>query len=888
MRSFFRKDIVQLITILVMLTLALSCVREGELSADTLDPAKRRTIPERPIPPKGNLQIHVLTSEWICVVGDYYDFLVDRLRAESGPFLARLDTGEVSVPAWSYDFHYKFAVWDIISDYRPVIRDNFQDPSYFTVAGDREKGPVSITESAYWIEAVGQMRVPRMVREGLQDVQCAQVAHYAYLHLEHPLEQGGEYTVKTRNGETVSFIYDDADTLSWAIKVNQVGYLPDAGEKFGYLGMWLGDAGPLDLAYLEQSPFHLVDEDSDEIVFTGSVRLRKREQFHHTKEGLAVPVDGEDVYELDFSSFSEPGRYHIQVPGVGISWSFSIGEDALGYSYYTHIRGLYHQRSGIAKGEPYTKWVMGAGHTTTFQGGFAPNDRHYRQTDGTYGFFDEEGNPMTYSPFAMVEDTKTDIELPDVWGGWYDAGDFDRRMYHFSIVEDLLTAYFMYPRKFPDGQLDIPESGNGIPDIIDEAVWGIDVWYRAQQEDGGVGCWIEATSHPQEYDPAEDKQRYYLAAATRESSLQYAAHAAMLARAYDSCGQPALADRYAVSAEKAFRYAVNPDNRADITFVHREGAFSRRTYRYLEPEELDGADLFKAAGMLYLATRRPEYRVYLTDDAFEKALSAVDDAGKVYSLMYIYLNGDEFPDRYVQSYSDRVIELADRLLMSQDELAYRTINWPLDHGYFQFMAWGTGLPYNRGRAIIAAYRMTGESKYRDAALLLVDWMNGANPQGRSLTTGIGHVYPIRILSLPSIADGILEPIPGITLFTYTGNVHYQAKNYVYAMHVEGRADHDFEGKNIVMLSDRLTGGASSLPYDRLSALLDETIPIYRRFSNVEHLIVSQNEFTVWETIAPAAAFTACLIPDGWMPQSGWVARDPVESLQELPGYLPQP
>ncbi len=876
-----------LILLLIMQMASAQSVLEA-FEQRRVDSSERRSIPTSPVVPKGSLAVHVLTDQWICVVGDYYDFFLERLQQESGPFLSRLDTGEVSVPSWSYDFHYKFAVWDLIGDYRPKIRDNFQRAGYFSVSRGPQKQQLPIDFSHYWIEAVGQMRVPRIAAEGLQDAHSAQTAHYAYLHLQEPMASGQEYELSTEAGETVSFTYDDRTTLSWAIKVNQEGYVPDAGKKYGYLGMWLGDGGPMDLSEMEGRPFSVIDEHTGAAVLTGTVTSRDAQETHHTKEGLEIPIDGEDVYELDFSALQEEGSYHLYIPGVGISWSFTIGYDAIGYAFYTHARGLYHQRSGIEKGPPYTAWTMGAGHTETYEGGFAPNDRHYRAKSDRYGFYDETGEPVTYSSFSMVRETATDNLLPDVWGGWYDAGDFDRRMYHFDIVEDLLSAYLMYPEKFLDGQLQIPESGNGVPDIIDEAAWGIDIWLRAQSDDGGVGCWIEADSHPQEYDPAEDTQRYYLALPTRESSLTYAVHAALLALAYRQSGHDELAVPYIRSAEAAYSYAVDPGNTADLTFTHISRDGSESEYRYREPAELEASVRFQASALLYLVTQSKGYLPYTDSESFSQALKAITSAEEVYSLLPVFLFADRFPQAYSSSYSERVIELADRLLKSQQELAYRTINWPVDHGFFQFMAWGRGLPYYKGRALQAALRMTGDAVYRDAALLLVDWMNGANPQGRSLTTSIGEVYAVRILSLPSIADGILDPIPGITVYTYNGAIDYQAKHVVYAMDVDGRSDHGFSGFNVSMLPDSLTGGVRELSYKQTGAILEEVIPIYRRYANVEHLVVGQNEFTVWETIGPAASFTACLLPEGWMPPEHWAMRQPAQELSQLHGYLPQP
>jgi hypothetical protein len=59
-----------------------------------------------------------------------------------------------------------------------------------------------------------------------------------------------------------------------------------------------------------------------------------------------------------------------------------------------------------------------------------------------------------------------------------------------------LLAYELAPQKFRDGELNIPESGNGIPDIVDEAKWGVDFYKRIQRPDGGVSVGFFEESHP--------------------------------------------------------------------------------------------------------------------------------------------------------------------------------------------------------------------------------------------------------------------------------------------------------------------------------------------------------------------------------------------------------
>ncbi|MCP3967876.1 MAG: hypothetical protein GY750_19630 [Lentisphaerae bacterium] len=434
---------------------------------------ERRISPKKyDFPFKGELKVHFLDNQWICIVGNYNDFIRKRFKIECGDFLLKLDTGKIEVPGWSYDFHYNFATVEVLSDYRPKLKKKFENPKSFKLR-DKTGKRLKFSRNSYWINAVGQMRVPIIATGKPKMVKAAAVAHFAYLKLTEPLKNGMSYSISTSDGEKVSFVYDDTKIISRAIKVNQIGYLPEANRKFGYLGMWLGPAGTMDFSRLNKKSFYLIDEKTGKKAYTGEIWPRMNEQYFTAVKGLKVPGNGEVVYDLEFSPFDKPGRYHIYIPGVGRSWSFDISQDAIGRAFFTHIRGLFHQRSGIRKGLPQTNWKMGADHMTTWVGGFSPEASDYNTLlkDGC-GYLNQYGQSVKIDHFTVVEETATDKALPHVNGGWWDAGDFDRRTFHFRIVQDLLSVYFMFPENFSDGQLHIPESGNGIPDIIDEAAWG--------------------------------------------------------------------------------------------------------------------------------------------------------------------------------------------------------------------------------------------------------------------------------------------------------------------------------------------------------------------------------------------------------------------------------
>jgi len=833
---------------------------------------------------QGALTIFPLDATHLVLAGDFHAPLTAEVARCFGKRLAVADqkfsAGELET--WAHRFFYSYAVASVVGECHLPIRNRFETAGYFRLT-DEDGAALPLAAQGYWVNAVGEFRMPCQAMPGHNLTPSAELIHFAYLRLGRPLKEGETIRISTAGGALEgSLCYEEAATVTRALKVNQVGYAADAPRKYAYFGMWLGTLGEMPVDAYVGRDFEVVREPDGEVAFRGRTALRAREQYHVNKECGKIPLHGETVLELDFSDLTAPGRYHLRLPGAGRSWSFVVGDDAIGEAFYVTTRGLFHQRSGIAKTTEHTQWTFERDHPVSWRGGFAPNERHYGGGPGGC-IRDSKGVPVKLRHFEMVKATATDEELPDVYGGWWDAGDFDRRNYHFRVVECLLTAYMLCPENFSDGQLDLPESGNGIADVVDEAAWGVDVWRRAQNAAGGVGCWLEATSHPVEANPDIDQQRYYLAMPTRESSLEYASYAADLARAYLQSGCPHLAQQFRTSAERAWAFAQDERNRAERVFTvdPKQGAL---TYR--EPATLPGHLVYRAALSLYLLTKEEAYRGIAEGEVyFQSAMRFVSEHRRPFFLSPL-AEGHGLLKFNAREFREMVVLEADKLLLSQDELAYRNVNWPLNHGYFQFMGWGAGLPFHKGAFFLLAWRLTGQEKYRVAALLLADWMLGANPMGRSMTCGLGTVYPVRILSLPmwSRESQYVDPIPGLVPYTFTGRNNYQAVMSVFRIEVEKRVDQKFDGCNVTLLPSAWTGGRD-LSRQECYDIIEKRIPLWRRFVNMESRAVDQNEFTVWETIAPAAAAYGMLLKPGWKPPPEWKRRQPKKTLAELPGAI---
>ena len=169
---------------------------------------------------------------------------------------------------------------------------------------------------------------------------------------------------------------------------------------------------------------------------------------------------GDTVEAADFSSFRQPGTYYLDVPGVGRSWTFSIGPDVFSRTYYLAMRAFYGQRCGTAVdlGPEFPGYTHAACH---LKGSFQASSGKEGRRDNV--------------------------------GGWHDAGDYGRYVVNSGIsTGTLLWAWEIFGPKLARIKLNIPETGNGTPDLLNEVRWNLEWMLKMQDDDGGV--WHKQTS----------------------------------------------------------------------------------------------------------------------------------------------------------------------------------------------------------------------------------------------------------------------------------------------------------------------------------------------------------------------------------------------------------
>jgi hypothetical protein len=211
------------------------------------------------------------------------------------------------------------------------------------------------------------------------------------------------------------------------------------------------------------------------------------------QRGPSTPWNGGAVDEtsgdrgawFDFSALAVPGLYYVYDPKNGVrSHPFEIADDVYRRVLRTAVRAFYFNRANYEKKAPYACvgkrcWLQGVDYMGPGQ------DKEARSVT-------ERDNPKT---------------ARDLSGGWWDAGDTDKYMtFANDAFHQLLTAYEERPKAFTD-DYGIPESNNGIPDLVDELVVELDFLVKMQPADLGGGVLLKS-GNVDYGDPVPDQSKF--------------------------------------------------------------------------------------------------------------------------------------------------------------------------------------------------------------------------------------------------------------------------------------------------------------------------------------------------------------------------------------------
>lgn len=483
------------------------------------------------------------------------------------------------------------------------------------------------------------------------------------------------------------------------VYVNQAGYRSSLPKYF----------------YTDQnvSSFQVIETSTGNIFFSGQVQL------YRTNDGGT----GKTLYKGEFSSLTRPGIYQIKLSNNDTSYSFPISENVFDDVYRKSLKAFYFQRCGSQLFYQHAGvYQRSACHT---------GDGFYHSSTGQSGF--------KYSR-----------------GGWHDAGDYGKYVVNGGIsVVTLLMAYEYFPELFASDNLNIPESGNGIPDILDEVRYEIQWFLTMQGSDGAVHHKLTKEQFENFVMPSQDSGMRYLYQKSSTATGNFIAALAKFSRLYKNYDS-VFSNQCLTAAINGWNWLVNQSS------IFPPGGFTNpsgtQTGEYGDGNDLD--ERLWAAAELFETTGDEAYKNYFD---FNYNLGGLinstmnwQNVRTLAHLTYLF-SAQPTADQSVKSQLlSSLIQYCNSLLSKSNSNGFAVT---LNPGEYY---WGSNSQVlNNAILLILVHKKTQNENYLKAAIEQFNYILGANVHNLSFVTGIGSKSPMKPHHRPSEADGIIEPIPGL-------------------------------------------------------------------------------------------------------------------------------
>jgi len=502
-----------------------------------------------------------------------------------------------------------------------------------------------------------------------------------------------------------------ADSIPTAIRVNELGYLPTEKKR----ATWVLEGADAEARAKVAVPFEVVDS-AGKVLHKGQT-----EPFGQDK------TSGLYVQRLDFSAFTTPGKnLKLRIAGKDgaapafESDPFAIDAQLLKPLARDALRFFYYSRSGVALKQPYVEnaqWVRVEGHPTD------------KQT-------------------ACRSDFKCPYTL-DVSGGWYDAGDYGKyvvngglstwMLFNLWEVSELVGIKHLVGGKGQD--VNIPESGNPIPDLLDEAKWELQWMMKMQVPEGQPNAGlVHHKMHDEEWSALgslpvlPEKVKRTLHPVSTAATLNLAATAAQASRIFAKL-DPKFSQTCLTVAKRAWDAAQkNPGLLATVIDNKGGGAY----------EDHDVSDeQFWAATELYLTTgdkpyfeslSKSPYYLHPRREAADKGIPVSWDWRTMDTLgsVQIALDQKRFPKEAREATKKAVVEIAESYLAlaTADAFGQPYVGTKYIWGSNSFMM-------NNAIMLTYAHILTKDKRFLDGAIGTLDYLLGRNAIGKSHVTGYG-------------------------------------------------------------------------------------------------------------------------------------------------------
>lgn len=509
------------------------------------------------------------------------------------------------------------------------------------------------------------------------------------------------------------------------VSVNQVGYLTNAAK----YGMIVGTGN-------QRTVWWLVNVETGENAAAGT-----------TTAGKLDEASGDIVQIADFSKVTTPGLYTLVIDDVQ-SVPFQISNDLYSQLKVDALRYFYLNRSGIELDEQHAgDWARPAGHLSD-------------DAVMCYKGRDAEGTTWDGCDYTL-----------NARGGWYDAGDYGKYVVNGGIATwTLQNLYERLPEAFDDDTLNIPESRNGVPDILDEARWEMEFLLAMQVPEGQPQAGMAhhklhdeqwagmPVLPPTTFDNLAPRRGRALMPPSTTATLNLAAAAAQCARIWKEI-DAAFSERCLTAAEAAWKAA----NENPVFLYGNIPGNGGGNYGDNNAQD----DFYWAAAELFVTTQKDEYGESVRDSRYFTRLPGTgpNDAapmtwGTTAALGTITLatQPSGLTDDERATLQQQIVVVADRYLDIMNDEGYRVSLRPTVYH------WGSNSDVlNNGIILALAYDFTQDTRYLNGAAESMDYLLGRNALAFSFVAGYGTnamQHPHHRFWANQPAQGFPPPPPG--------------------------------------------------------------------------------------------------------------------------------
>lgn len=487
------------------------------------------------------------------------------------------------------------------------------------------------------------------------------------------------------------------------IYINQVGYQTTAAKQV-YIDYKATD-------------FEIYNTVTGKVVYKNSFNLHKKND----------PNSGLTLYKGDFSELKLSGTFLVKINGSensGItSYPFKISDTVFSNTIQLANKSLFLQRCGLEMEEK-------------FVGQYARNKCHLDEA--------------AYHPFEKRAGAK------DISGGWHDAGDYGKYVAPGSVtIGILLTAYELNPEKFASDSWNIPESGNGIPDLLDEIKYELDWLFKMQRTDGAVHEKVHTKDYVQFIMPSEGNVPQFIYQVSSTATADFAAIMAHSSRTFKSSDEN-FATKCLDAAKRAYNYLE------EYPEIFPSGGFKNPpdTKAGGYSDAFDKDERIWAAAELFIATGKKKFMkdFEMLNEHFKSEFSIVGWQNPATFAYYSLLMNDEIKttEKLRLELKGKLKEYCDKQVAISKKDGFEIAMTP------NSFTWGSnGTVLFKAINFLIGYEFTENQDYLDLATNHLNYILGTNPNKISYVTGVGTNRILHLHHAPTVSDMNVDPIPGI-------------------------------------------------------------------------------------------------------------------------------